>query len=151
MSPPWGGPDYSSVSEYRLRTMIPSGDGVELIIKAARLCRNIVYIIPFNTKLEDIVEASRLSGLDVCIEDVYICRKIKLRVAYFGAIFKSHFTNSSNSSSSNSSKNNSSNSSNKKLPSLSVGKIEKSETSEEGTRGQRKGKRNRKKRKRKAS
>ena len=141
MSPPWGGPDYSSVSEYRLRTMIPSGDGVELIIKAARLCRNIVYIIPFNTKLEDIVEASRLSGLDVCIEDVYICRKIKLRVAYFGATFKSHFTNSSNSS----------NSSNKKLPSLSVGKIEKSETSEEGTRGQRKGKRNRKKRKRKAS
>ncbi len=67
--------------------MIPSGDGVDLIGKTSKLCRNIVYIIPYNTKIEDIQESADRCGLEVMVEDIYLYAKLKLRVAYYGEKF----------------------------------------------------------------
>eukprot|EP01037_Dinobryon_pediforme_P028070 gene28070-31198_t len=59
MSPPWGGPDYSLSEEFDLRSMLScggDGDGFRLLKEAIRIAKNVVYVLPRNTKLKQLKE-----------------------------------------------------------------------------------------------
>ena len=61
LAPPWGGPDYSALEQSDLRTMILSGDGVELAQLAAKCCKGgLVYLLPKNTSKEQLQEIGKL-------------------------------------------------------------------------------------------
>lgn len=89
MSPPWGGPEYSAVARYDLRTMIPSGDLFELTAKALRVCSNVVLIVPRNTHKDHIEDLTRELGTCAVVEDMYMGPKVKMSVIYLGPMFRS--------------------------------------------------------------
>lgn len=91
LAPPWGGPEYSEKSDYSLRSDITSGNGIELVELASRLCSNIVYIIPKNTSLAEIKESASISQLPHVVEDVFLHGKLKLKVVYYGSILVDSF------------------------------------------------------------
>ena len=83
-----GGIDYTNTtSAFDLRTMITSGDGVELFNLAMQVCSNIIYILPKNMKKKDLVDLAATTGVYCRIEDVYIHNKLKMIVAYYGPLF----------------------------------------------------------------
>ncbi len=85
-----GGIDYTQIdSAFNLQTMIASGDGIELFHQAARICSNIIYILPKNTKKKDLSSLAKNSGLYCRVDDVHIHNKLKMIVAYFGPLFSS--------------------------------------------------------------
>lgn len=92
LAPPWGGPGYLQEAFFDLRTMVTSGDGIELALCAWQSCRNIVYLLPRNTRKSQLRELAILLGVRDCefvVEDVYLNKKLKMTVAYFGPLFDS--------------------------------------------------------------
>jgi len=88
LAPPWGGVDYTNTnSAFDIRTMITSGDGVDLFERAAQVFSNIIYILPKNTKKKDLLMLAQHSKLYCRVEDVHIHNKLKMIVAYFGPLF----------------------------------------------------------------
>ena len=87
LAPPWGGPDYSLTKNYDLRADVTSGDGIELVAKAAKICRNIIYILPKNIQQLQIQEICKLNNLPCFIETIYLHNVPKMKVIYFGELF----------------------------------------------------------------
>lgn len=92
LAPPWGGPSYLQQDHFDLRSMVTSGDGVELALLAWKTCRNIVYLLPRNTRKGQLRELAVLLGVkdgEFVVEEMYLNNKLKMTVAYFGPLFSS--------------------------------------------------------------
>lgn len=86
LCPPWGGPEYNQVDVFDLTSMIPSGDGMKLVQLASKICTNMIYIVPKNTPKKQLEDIAKLIGCKVCIEDIFLHGRLKLRIAYYGDI-----------------------------------------------------------------
>jgi hypothetical protein len=86
LSPPWGGVNYS-VGQFNLRTMISSGDGIELAVLVSKVCSNIVYLLPRNTSENEIKLLAKGVGLSYRVEYMYLYGKLKMIVVYMGPLF----------------------------------------------------------------
>lgn len=89
LAPPWGGPDYRNSQSFDLRTMIPSGDGFELVKLAASICDHIVLMIPKNIFKKQFKELQKYVSLPCVVEEVCLHKKLKMKVVYFGKLFAS--------------------------------------------------------------
>jgi hypothetical protein len=87
LAPPWGGIDYHFDS-FDLKTMITSGNGIELVQKVSQITSNIIFIIPKNTKLKQLYEISALTNLPMRIQRVSLHEKLKMLVVYYGEFFQ---------------------------------------------------------------
>lgn len=89
LAPPWGGPDYTQADSFDLRTMLPSGDGFSLMRLAASVCDHLVLMIPRNTSRKQLRVLQTHIGLPCIVEEVYLYKKLKMKVVYFGNLFVS--------------------------------------------------------------
>jgi hypothetical protein len=86
MSPPWGGPDYIYAPEYDLYTMLTSGCGLYLLMLAAAVCPNILFLIPINCSNAQIASIAHVINQPYIIEDISINHNAKVKAVYFGPI-----------------------------------------------------------------
>ncbi|PVU99484.1 hypothetical protein BB559_000677 [Furculomyces boomerangus] len=80
LSPPWGGVGYISEPVYSL-SMIQPIDGVELFNKAKSISESVIYFLPKNTSLEEIVDLS--NGKKCKIEQNYLYNSLKSITFYY--------------------------------------------------------------------
>ncbi len=86
LSPPWGGPAYSNVKKFVLRTMLaPPLDGVKVFEVARKASQNVIYFLPRNL---DTTEVSNLADSgELCeIESHWLNGKLKTKAAYYGCL-----------------------------------------------------------------
>ena len=83
LSPPWGGPDYLHAQEFDLRTMMVP-DGFSCYHAARSITPNIVYFLPRNTDVKQLLELS--NGEPCELESNYVNQRIKTITAYFGEL-----------------------------------------------------------------
>ena len=91
LAPPWGGLEYSAEEYFDLHTMMPCGDFYDLVDLTKDVADNIICILPRNTAKKQIEEIS-LDLLDSAkypcvVEDVYLWKKFKMTIVYFGLLF----------------------------------------------------------------
>jgi len=82
LSPPWGGPNYQNVDSFDLHEM--SLDGFEIFHLASCVTSNIVYFLPRNIKLSQLLELA--PGERMEIEQNFINGKLKTISLYFGEL-----------------------------------------------------------------
>jgi trimethylguanosine synthase len=98
LSPPWGGPEYLSGSEYSLARTQPE-PATELFRLARLLTPNIAFYLPRNTALQDIAALLPApapkndngdGGTDVAeqveVEEEWMGNKLKALTCYFGGL-----------------------------------------------------------------
>ncbi|CAK9141064.1 unnamed protein product [Ilex paraguariensis] len=85
LSPPWGGPSYSSVGNFTLDLLKPK-DGYSMFQIAQSITPNIIMFLPKNVDQREVEELSWLSSppLHVEIEENYVQSSLKGMTAYFG-------------------------------------------------------------------
>ncbi|XXG58540.1 hypothetical protein AAC387_Pa04g0830 [Persea americana] len=85
LSPPWGGPSYSTVENFTLDFLKPK-DGYSLLQVAQRITPNIIMFLPRNVDLNQVEELSWLSSppLHFEVEENYVDGYLKGITAYFG-------------------------------------------------------------------
>jgi trimethylguanosine synthase len=89
LSPPWGGPAYSSTSVFDLQSMSPLNG--ELVYRVARdVCKNIAFYLPRNTNLDQVVNLTGLEE-DVEVEQHFLNSRLKTVTAYFGELVSPHY------------------------------------------------------------
>jgi hypothetical protein len=54
MSPPWGGVGYNQLEEYKLEYLYP--DFKETVKNALRFSRNLIFFLPKNTSIKEIID-----------------------------------------------------------------------------------------------
>ncbi|KAL5982480.1 hypothetical protein ACLOJK_016552 [Asimina triloba] len=88
MSPPWGGPDYSKVQTFDIRTMLKPCDGYFLFKTAMRIASRIVMFLPRNVDLNQLAELSNLAHppWELEVEKNYLNGKLKAITAYFSEV-----------------------------------------------------------------
>lgn len=86
LAPPWGGHGYGDVS-FDVATMIPTGDGFELLARALSAAPNVVYLLPRTTHQTQFEEMSRRFQRGCVVEDIRLWGKRKMCVAYVGPAF----------------------------------------------------------------
>lgn len=80
----YAGVDYiSTCKKYDLLTMINVGNknGYELLEAASKVSKNIVYLLPKNSKITQLFEFSRKLSLFCRVENIYLHGKFKMLVA----------------------------------------------------------------------
>ncbi|ODN05721.1 Trimethylguanosine synthase [Orchesella cincta] len=82
LSPPWGGPLYSSLDKFDIETMIP-GNGEKLFHLTQNISRNIAYFLPRNVDRDQITKLAG-EGNYVDIESNLHRGKPKAITAYYG-------------------------------------------------------------------
>ncbi|NWH69268.1 TGS1 synthase, partial [Piaya cayana] len=83
LSPPWGGPNYATADIFDIQTMIyPDGYPFRKITK------NIVYFLPRNADIDQVVASLAGPGGKVEIEQNFLNNKLKTITAYFGDLIK---------------------------------------------------------------
>ncbi|EOY14435.1 S-adenosyl-L-methionine-dependent methyltransferases superfamily protein, putative isoform 1 [Theobroma cacao] len=85
LSPPWGGPDYTKVKIYDLKTMLRPRDGYFLFDVAKKIACRIVMFLPRNVDLNQLAELS-LSAQppwSLEVEKNFLNGKLKAITAYF--------------------------------------------------------------------
>ncbi|XP_075226088.1 trimethylguanosine synthase 1 [Lycorma delicatula] len=87
LSPPWGGPDYTSQSSYSLDAILPPLGGKELFNVAANITDNIAFFLPRNTNTDELIRVAG-SGSEVEIEQDFLDRKLISLTAYFGELIR---------------------------------------------------------------
>jgi hypothetical protein len=87
LAPPWGGVDYHS-QEFDLVTMLTSGSGIDLVYRASKISSKIIFLIPKNTKLEQLSAIASLTALPMRIERISLHGKVKMLVVYYGEFFQ---------------------------------------------------------------
>ncbi|XP_058113972.1 uncharacterized protein LOC131256898 isoform X2 [Magnolia sinica] len=87
LSPPWGGPTYSTIDTFTLDLLKPK-DGYSMFQVAQKITHNIIMFLPRNVDLNQVEELSWLSSppLNLEIEDNYVESYLKGITAYFGDI-----------------------------------------------------------------
>eukprot|EP00123_Amoebidium_parasiticum_P013815 comp22167_c1_seq1/m.32516 comp22167_c1_seq1/g.32516 ORF comp22167_c1_seq1/g.32516 comp22167_c1_seq1/m.32516 type:complete len:672 (-) comp22167_c1_seq1:115-2130(-) len=81
LSPPWGGPEYRYAAVFDVQKMMLP-DGYDIFAKAKMITSNIVYYVPRNCNLHQLVELA--DGQKCEIEQCFIGKKIKTLTAYYG-------------------------------------------------------------------
>jgi predicted RNA methylase len=86
LSPPWGGPTYSTAIEFDLNTMIPAPlNGIEIYRVAHAVTPDIVYFLPRNCSISQLSAMATEAGGVACeIETQWLKGKLKTKAAYFG-------------------------------------------------------------------
>lgn len=87
LAPPWGGPSYCLSKFFDMQTDFPSGDGLELVVRAAKVSKNIVCVFPRNIMKQQVMEMMVAIDSSCRIEEVYLYGKHKLSILYFGPMF----------------------------------------------------------------
>lgn len=107
ISPPWGGPGYSSSQVFDLHTMVPL-DGVRVFQVAHDVTENIAYYVPRNVDVQQVslspapppsacgqcvclsMQLAALAGPggSVEVEQHFINSKLKTMTAYFGELIE---------------------------------------------------------------
>ena len=89
LAPPWGGMHYLKHKTYDIRSMISSGDGIDLIQRVSTVVKNIIYLLPRNIANGQINEMRLCTGMHCRVDNVFLYKKCKMVVLYFGDLFKS--------------------------------------------------------------
>lgn len=55
LSPPWGGPDYINIDNYKLENILPPIGGIELFRIANKVAPCVAYFLPRNIDTEDVI------------------------------------------------------------------------------------------------
>ncbi|OVA03163.1 RNA cap guanine-N2 methyltransferase [Macleaya cordata] len=86
LSPPWGGPTYSTVDQFTLDLLKPK-DGYSIFQAAQKITPNIIMFLPRNVDLQQVEELSWLSSppLNLEVEENYVQGNLKGITAYFGS------------------------------------------------------------------
>ena len=87
LAPPWGGPSYCLSKDFDMYTDFPSGNGLELVVEAAKVSKNIVCVFPRNIMISQVTEMAMAIDSPCRVEQVYLYGKHKLSVLYFGSLF----------------------------------------------------------------
>ncbi|KAF7851029.1 hypothetical protein BT93_L4713 [Corymbia citriodora subsp. variegata] len=85
LSPPWGGPGYTKVKKYNMKTMLKPHDGFFLFNIAKEIAPKVVMFLPKNVDLNQLAELS-LSvqpPWSLEVEKNYLNGKLKAVTAYF--------------------------------------------------------------------
>ncbi|KAK8601191.1 hypothetical protein V6N13_059085 [Hibiscus sabdariffa] len=85
LSPPWGGPDYSKVEIYDVKTMLRPHDGYFLFNVAKKIASRIVMFLPRNVDLNQLAEMalSAQPPWSLEVEKNFLNGKLKGITAYF--------------------------------------------------------------------
>ncbi|XWS25604.1 hypothetical protein CRYUN_Cryun27aG0082100 [Craigia yunnanensis] len=85
LSPPWGGPDYTKVKIYDLKTMLRPRDGYFLFNVAKKISCRIVMFLPRNVDLNQLAELSMSAQppWSLEVEKNFLNGKLKAITAYF--------------------------------------------------------------------
>ncbi|XP_075069627.1 trimethylguanosine synthase isoform X2 [Mixophyes fleayi] len=86
LSPPWGGPSYSSAETFDIKTMM-SPDGFEIFQLSQQITKNIIYFLPRNTDVEQVASLAGPGG-QVEIEQNFLNKKLKTISVYFGDLIR---------------------------------------------------------------
>lgn len=86
LSPPWGGPEYVDFKLYDIQTMLQPRDGISLFKVAQAVAPNIVFFLPRNVNMSQLVELSKASKPPCSceVERNFLNGKLKAVTAYFG-------------------------------------------------------------------
>lgn len=86
LSPPWGGPSYakSGKREFDLQKDIVL-NGVEIFNYAKKISQNVVYFLPKNTSVDQLIALAASDG-EVELEQSMLGEKIKALHAYYGKL-----------------------------------------------------------------
>ncbi|NXY46499.1 TGS1 synthase, partial [Ceuthmochares aereus] len=83
LSPPWGGPNYATADIFDIQTMIyPDG------YPFRKITNNIVYFLPRNADIDQVVASLAGPGGKVEIEQNFLNNKLKTITAYFGDLIR---------------------------------------------------------------
>ncbi|CAK7347535.1 unnamed protein product [Dovyalis caffra] len=85
LSPPWGGPAYSKVKTYDIKTMLKPRDGYVLFNTAKQIGRKIIMFLPRNVDLNQLAELCFSSSppWSLEVEKNFMNGKLKAITAYF--------------------------------------------------------------------
>ncbi|KAF7637480.1 hypothetical protein Mgra_00002999 [Meloidogyne graminicola] len=86
LSPPWGGPSYakSGKEEFDIQKDIVL-DGVKIFNYARKISQNIVYFLPRNTSVDQLIALAASDG-EVELEQSMLCDRVKALHAYYGKL-----------------------------------------------------------------
>ncbi|XP_017252546.1 uncharacterized protein LOC108223023 isoform X2 [Daucus carota subsp. sativus] len=85
LSPPWGGPAYSKVKSFDLKTMLKPYDGDKLFTIAKQIAPRIVMFLPRNVNLNQLAELSLSANppWSLEVEQNFLNGRLKAITAYF--------------------------------------------------------------------
>ena len=83
LSPPWGGPGYSTAPVFDLVTMMGGLDGAEILRAALRDAPNVAYFLPKNADERQIAQLAAEAGVPVEVEVCKLNGHAKGLMAYF--------------------------------------------------------------------
>ncbi|XP_011029813.1 PREDICTED: uncharacterized protein LOC105129425 isoform X2 [Populus euphratica] len=85
LSPPWGGPAYSKVKTYNIKTMLKPRDGYSLFNTAKQIGHRIIMFLPRNVDLNQLAELCLTSNppWSLEVEKNFMNGKLKAITAYF--------------------------------------------------------------------
>ncbi|KAK9166346.1 hypothetical protein Scep_001537 [Stephania cephalantha] len=85
LSPPWGGPDYSKVKSYDIKSMLKPHDGYFLFNTARKIASKVVMFLPRNVDINQLAELSLTADPPVSleVEKNFLNGKLKAITAYF--------------------------------------------------------------------
>ncbi|XP_072947210.1 uncharacterized protein Tgs1 [Epargyreus clarus] len=83
LSPPWGGPKYSSNKVYDIETMLEPKPASELMKAAQIITNNVAMYLPRNTRSDQILSIAQEVGGSVEIEQSFLDKRFVAITAYF--------------------------------------------------------------------
>lgn len=85
LSPPWGGPAYSKVKDFDIKTMLKPYDGYKLFNVAKQIASRIVMFLPRNVNLNQLAELSLSANppWSLEVEQNFLNGRLKAITAYF--------------------------------------------------------------------
>ncbi|XP_042321283.1 trimethylguanosine synthase [Sceloporus undulatus] len=86
LSPPWGGPEYTTAEVFDVQTMIYP-DGFEIFKLSQKITNNIVYFLPRNADIDQVASLAGPGG-KVEIEQNFLNNRLKTITAYFGNLIR---------------------------------------------------------------
>nr|XP_003224359.1 PREDICTED: trimethylguanosine synthase [Anolis carolinensis] len=86
LSPPWGGPEYTTAEVFDVQTMI-CPDGFEVFKLSQKITNNIVYFLPRNADIDQVTSLAGPGG-KVEIEQNFLNNRLKTITAYFGNLIR---------------------------------------------------------------
>ena len=89
LSPPWGGPNYTSAEVFNIKTMIAL-DGFKVFQETKSVTENIAYFMPRNADVQQLLSLAAPSG-KAEIEQNFLNKKLKTITAYYGGLVEEVF------------------------------------------------------------
>ncbi|KAL8145173.1 uncharacterized protein LOC141706845 isoform X2 [Apium graveolens] len=85
LSPPWGGPAYSKVKDFDIKTMLKPYDGYKLFNVAKQIASRIVMFLPRNVNINQLAELSLSENppWSLEVEQNFLNGRLKAITAYF--------------------------------------------------------------------